>query len=477
MTLPTFQGSVDRVFPFAPRVGSKKGALQNINFQYNVRGENRISTTDSLFFRKEMFDDARVGMQHNIPISTNFKLLNYLSITAGTSYQETWVLETVDQRFDQEQQLVVRDTIKGFDAFRTYNFNASLGTTLYGMFNFGEDKKIQAIRHVVRPTINYNISPAFDQFYDTYEIIDADGNTQETVDYTRFEGSIFGVPSNQFGSSLGIAISNTLEAKVRDRDSTATEPKKVTLLNNLNFSTNYNFAADSLQWSPVRVTGGTSFFNKKMSVNFGATLDPYALDNNNNKINTFNINNGGSLFRLTSANMAISYSLSSSSFVKDENEDDALNESVRSGGRADDLFGKQEDFADQRLTGEKTKNGTPQSSKLFFHTIPWRLRFAYALNYTNSSRQNEISSHSLMFSGDIDLSPKWTVNFSSGYDLKNQGFTFTRLGFGRNLESWNMNFSWVPFSQFKSWNFFIGISSPILKDLKYDQRRQRDREL
>ena len=82
-----------------------------------------------------------------------------------------------------------------------------------------------------------------------------------------------------------------------------------------------------------------------------------------------------------------------------------------------------------------------------------------------------------MFSGDIDLSPKWTVNFSSGYDLKNQGFTFTRLGFGRNLESWNMNFSWVPFSQFKSWNFFIGISSPILKDLKYDQRRQRDREL
>ncbi len=48
MTLPTFQGSVDRVFPFAPKTGSKKGVFQNINFQYNVRGENRIQTTDSL---------------------------------------------------------------------------------------------------------------------------------------------------------------------------------------------------------------------------------------------------------------------------------------------------------------------------------------------------------------------------------------------------------------------------------------------
>ena len=49
MTLPTFQGSVDRVFPFAPKTGSKKGVFQNINFQYNVRGENRIQTTDSLY--------------------------------------------------------------------------------------------------------------------------------------------------------------------------------------------------------------------------------------------------------------------------------------------------------------------------------------------------------------------------------------------------------------------------------------------
>ena len=183
------------------------------------------------------------------------------------------------------------------------------------MFDFGEDKKIQAIRHVMRPSISYNINPSFDQYYDSYEVVSADGLTTEQVEYSRFEKSLFGAPGNRFSSSIGLSMSNNFEAKITDKDSTATEPKKIFLLNNLNFSTNYNIAADSLNWSPVRMTGGTQIFDNKMSVNFGATLDPYALDNNNQKINTFNIENGGSLFRITTANMAMSYNLSSDSFL------------------------------------------------------------------------------------------------------------------------------------------------------------------
>src|SRR5690606_16069388 len=103
---------------------------------------------------------------------------------------------------------------------------------------------------------------------------------------------------------------NNIEAKIRPKDSTETEPKKIKIMDNLNFSTSYNFAGDSLQWSPMRVSGGTQVLNNKMSINFGMVLDPYALNNNNQKINTFNIKNGGSLFRLTSANLNLSYSLS-----------------------------------------------------------------------------------------------------------------------------------------------------------------------
>ena len=479
MTLPTFQGSVDRVFPLASKTGIKKGVIQNINFQYNLRGENRIQTTDSLFFKPEMFESAKTGLQHTIPISTNFKLFKYFSMSAGTNINHTWSFNTINKQYDQINQEVITTRNKKFDSYTTYNFSTSIGTTIYGMFDFGKDKKIQAIRHVMRPSVSFSMNPSFDQYYETYEVVNADGLTTDEVEYTRFEESLFGSPGNRFTSSIGFAMSNNLEAKIKDRDSTILDPKKIFLLNSLNLSTNYNIAADSLNWSPLRMNGGTQIFDNKMSVNFGATLDPYALDNNNKKINTFNVNNGGSIFRITSANLTMSYNLSSDNFKNndDNNDDAARNESLRSGGRADDLFGKPQDFADQRLNDRANDKDESKISDLYKYSLPWSLRLAYALNYNNSTRQNEISSHSLMFSGDIDLSPRWSIGLSSGYDFKNKGVTYTQLRFERDLESWRMNFSWIPFSSRSSWNFFIGIRSGILSDIKYDKQRQRDKQL
>src|SRR5690606_23295567 len=143
---------------FEPKVGTKKGALQNINFQYNLRGENRIQTTDSLFFKKEMFDNARTGFQHSIPISTNFKVFKYFSVSASTSFEEVWTLKTIRKSFDSEAiNNILTQDINGFDSYRTYNFSTSIGTTIYGMFPLekqGQDKKIKAIRHIMRPSIS-----------------------------------------------------------------------------------------------------------------------------------------------------------------------------------------------------------------------------------------------------------------------------------------------------------------------------------
>ncbi|MEC8535790.1 MAG: putative LPS assembly protein LptD, partial [Bacteroidota bacterium] len=190
MTLPTFQGSVDRIFPFASKTESKKGLIQNINFQYNVRGENRIQTTDSLFFKPEMFENAKTGIQHSIPISTNFKLFKYFSISSSTNINHTWSFNSIEKSFDILNQEVVTTDLKGFDSYTTYNFSSSLGTTIYGMFDFGEDKKIQAIRHVMRPSLSYNINPSFDQYYGSYEVVSADGLTTEQIKYSRFEQSL-----------------------------------------------------------------------------------------------------------------------------------------------------------------------------------------------------------------------------------------------------------------------------------------------
>ncbi len=483
LTLPTFQGSVSRIFPFAPAVGTKKGIIENINFQYNVRAENRITTTDSLFFKPEMFEGAQVGAEHSIPVTTNFKVFKYFSMSASTNLEENWTLNTI-RRFANDEDEIITEDVSGFDRFFTYNFSTSIGTTIYGLFDFekkGKDPKIQKIRHVMRPSISYNINPAFDQYYDTFEVIDADGTTASDLriqQYSRFEGSLFGAPNRTYSSSMGISLGNNIEAKVRDKDSTATEPKKIMLLNNLNFSTAYNFAGDSLKISPVRVSGGTQIFDEKMNINFGATLDPYALDNNNRRIDKFNVNNGGSLFRLTNANLNISYNISSKTFSKDPDDDRGTQESLRSGGRDDDLFGVTQDFADQRLDNDDDSN--PEDDKIsefYNYTIPWSLNLMFAANYSNAARQNQITNTSLMFSGDVELSPRWSVGVSSGYDFVNSGFTQTQFRFERDLLSWRMNFSYVPFGRYAQWNFFIGIKSSLLKDLKYDKRRQPDNQL
>lgn len=473
MTLPTLQVNVDRIFPFAPKDGAKKGFFKNINLQYNLRGENRIATTDSLFFKPEMFRDANVGLQHSIPLSTNFKVFKYFSVSTSANYNEVWYLKTINRRFDTESNNVVTEDVNGFDAFRTYSFSTSVGTTIYGTFNFGETKKIQAIRHVMRPSVSHSYTPSFEQYYDTY----ATDGSGRMAEYTRFEQGIFGAPSNNYANNLGFNLSNTFEAKMTDKDSTKVEPKKVMLLNQLNFSTSYNMAADSLRWAPVRMSGGTALFDNKMNVNFGATLDPYAINAAGRRINTWNIDNGGSLFRMTSANMTINYSLSSEGNKKN-NEN---SQGARNGGREDDLFGTNTDFSDRRQSqfeDDKIEDADKDKAAEFYNAkLPWDLTFAYSLTYGNNNREKKITGNSVMISGNLELTPRWKVGVSSGYDFVQQGVTFTQLRFERDLLSWRMDFNWAPFGDFASWGFFIGIKSSVLSDIKWDKRALPDRQL
>jgi len=468
LTLPTFQANMERIFPFAPKNGPKKGIIQNINFQYTARAENRIITSEENLFGPEMFANANNGMQHTIPISTNFKVLKYISVSANGNYNEVWTPRTIRFRdYDAETGVAAKDTLSGFDAFRQYNYGLSVGFTLYGTVNFKEDKKIQSIRHTLRPAVTYSTRPSFEKYYDTY-VIDAEGHTAE---YTRFQGGLFGTPSKAYANSMGITIGNNFEAKVKSKDSTAKELKKVVLLNNLNLSTSHNFAADSLRWSPVRMSTGLSLLKNKLSVNVAGTFDPYTLNENNVRINKYHITNGGGLLRLTSGNMTLNYSFSSSDFEGEGNER-VVEETTAGGGRNDDLFGQASDFSDQRMRNqEPSKTATYPSYRT---KIPWDLKLAYSLTYNNSRGQNDFSNNSLMFSGNIDLTPKWKVGASSGYDFKGEGFTYTQLRFDRDLKSWNLNFSWVPFSERASWNFFIGIKSDLLSDIKYEKQREPD---
>lgn len=469
MTLPTFQASADRIFPFASNDGLKKGLIKNINLQYNVNAQNQIATTDSLFFTSQMFRDVKTGFKHSIPIATNFKVFKHFSVSTGANYDEVWYLQTIRREFNQISNNIETENINGFDAFRTYNFSSSIGTTIYGTFNFGKESRIQAIRHILRPTISYSYTPGFERYFDTYAL-DASGRTMQQ--YTRFEGGIYGAPGLNYAQNIGFSLSNTFEAKIREKDSTKTEAKKIMLLNNFNLSTNYNIAADSLAWSPLSMSGGTSFLNDKMNMNFTATLDPYAIDNFGRRIDLFNINNGGSLFRLTSANFTINYSLSSENNKPEKKVND---QGAKNGGREDDLFGTNTDFSDRRKSQFEEKEDEKDHFSGFFNAkLPWDIRFAYSLTYGNMNRQNEIIGNSIMVSTNVDLTPKWKVGVSTGYDFVKNGITFTQLRFEKDLLSWRMDFNWVPYGENTSWGFFIGIKSSMLSDIKWEKRKIPD---
>lgn len=468
MTLPSLQLNMDRIYPFAGKGGAKKNAVQKTGLNYSMKSENRISTTDDEFFTSKMFDEAKSGVQHNISLNTNMKALKYFTISPSVNYKEVWYFDKLSKEFDDVQNGVVTDTISGFNSFREYSSAVSLSTTFYGMFKFKKGG-VEAIRHTVRPSVSYSYRPDF-SFYD--EEYQKSEDPTDIATYSPFANGIYGRPGSGLSNSLNFSLNNNLEAKLRKKDSTETEAKKIVLLNNLNFSTSYNMAADSLKWSPVNVSAGTKLFNNKLSLNARATLDPYALNSTGRKINTFNIQNGGSLFRVTNAGLTMNYSLSS----KDEKKGKSSKKNTQEANNSDGVFGENLNVTNNFESGDQDKT-EEKETQLYQANIPWTLKLAYALNYTNNSRQNKITSHSLMFSGDIDLTPKWAVGFSSGYDVKNKGFSYTQLRFSRDLDSWKLNFNWVPFGTRQTYYFFIGVKSSMLSDLKYDKRKVPDRRL
>ncbi len=472
MNLPSLQVSMDRIYPFAPKNGSKKNPIHNIGVTYSMDLQNRVTTTDEDFFKAGMFDNARSGLRQNISASTNIKALNYITLSPSVNYSEVSYLKTIAKSFDPtllDGNQVVTDTVNGFDSFRQYSGGISASTTLYGQYTFKRGR-LKAIRHTMRPEVSFNYTPDFSFFYDE---VQQSEDPDDTLEFTRFEGGIFGTPSRGLSSNLTFRLNNVFEAKVMSKDSTETEPKKITLLNNLNFSASYNMAADSLKWSPVRMNASTNFFDNKLTVNLNATLDPYALNANNTRINTFNINNGGSLFRLTQASINTSYSLSSDVFTKKDEKKDG-NKTQNKDPLSDDLLGDNLTTRTSKYDGQQPEKKT---AKLYASSIPWNISLRHTFGYSNSRRESDISNNSLQFSGDVELSPKWSVGVSSGYDFKRKGITPTSLNFERDLDSWRMSFNWVPFGNRTSYYFFIGVKSSIFSDLKYDQRRVPDRRL
>ena len=473
MTLPSLTVNMNRVFPFAGKNGIQKTPIQKLGFNYTMQSKYLINTTDDEFFTSKMFETARAGMQHKTGTSTNLKAFKYFTLSPSASFEEVWHFDYIQKNYDAAENIVVTDTIRGFKSYREYNAGLSLSTNIYGTFNFKKGR-LKAIRHTIRPSISYSYRPDFKDKY--LKQVQQSADATDLLDYTEHDKGIYGGPSSGLSNSIGISVSNVIEAKVAPKDPDSDEEdKKITILNNLNFSSSYNIAADSLRWSPVSFSAGTRLFKDKLSVNLSGSFDPYKVNADGRRINQFNPN----ILRLTNANLTANYSISSADFDKNKKETEST--SGNGAQNSADIIGADINPTDRfgnRNAINSNKKDKNKKAELYRADIPWSINLAYSTNYRNNGvDKGEIGVHSLMFSGNVELSPKWKLGYSSGYDIKGGAFTFSRFNFSRDLDSWQFNFNWVPFGTNSSYTFFIGVKSSTLADLKWDKNKPPDRRL
>ena len=476
MTLPSLTLNMNRIYPFAGKGGVKKNPIQKLGFNYNMQGQYLINTTDDEFFTSKMFETARSGVQHRTSTNTNIKAFKYFTLSPTANYEEVWQFDYIQKEYDATQNVVVTDTLRGFKSYREYNVGVSLSTNIYGTFNFKKGR-LKALRHTFRPSISYSYRPDFQANH--IRQVQQSANPLDLQEYTIFDQGIYGAPSSGVSNSIGIALNNVLEAKVAPKDPDSDEDdEKIMILNNLNFNTSYNIAADSLRWSNVSFNAGTRLFKDKLALNINGTLDPYqVVEVNGNAVRINKFNPG--IFRLTNANITANYSISSSDFnKKDEGKKDE-NKNGNGANNPPDTMGAEIDPTTRngRRQNANIGGGTVETD-LYRAKIPWSVNLVYAANYTNNGLQpGSVGVHTLGFSGNIELSPKWKIGYSSGYDIKNGAFSFSRFNFTRDLDSWQFNFNWVPFGANSSYTFFIGVKSSTLADLKWDKNKPPDRRL
>jgi len=258
--------------------------------------------------------------------------------------------------------------------------------------------------------------------------------------------------------------------KVRSKKDTVTGERNIKIMDQLNISTNYNLAADSLRWSPISVTGNTPIL-KNTNINFSATWDPYSWDvRNSRRSNIYQWDLDRKLLRFENSNWSfgLSHTFTSSSGKKKVAATTAALKDPKS------TAGGPEE-ANKGLEAEK-KDILDNPQNYLNWNNPWSLTMNYTFNMTTVKNpvtkklENSII-QSVMFNGDISVTPKWKVTFTSGYDFKSHQLSYTSFTINRDLHCFEMSFNWIPFGYIKSWDFTIRAKSTLLQDLKITKRK------
>lgn len=481
VSFPNVTVTLSQIAPFKRKVavGAEKW-YEKIKLSYSGVFNNSLTAKQNVFFKKSLIKDWRNGMRHSIPISATFNALNYINVTPSIQLTDRMYTTKVRRQWDPNAAAEVCDTSYSF--YNVWDFQTSLSfdTKVYGFFQplgfLG--KKVKMIRHVLTPTVSFSYNPDFSSsffgYYGEYERPDAQGNITRQK-YSLYPNSLFGVPGQGMSGTVSFALANNLEMKVKD-DNDSIGERKVSLIENLQISQSYNFAADSLKWSNINTTLLLKL-TRNFNLNLSAVWDvyTYGLNSAGNpvRVNRTRLQAGKGLARLSSTGTSFSYSLNNSTFQRKKKDDTSPtnpNDRDPNDPMANGAVRRDEPDEHPDNAPDMGPNGYMKWS------VPWNLTFNYSISYGYGQFNKKKMEYdgkitqNLSVSGNIRPTANWNFSFSASYNFDTHKISYMTCNISRELHCFSMRASFLPVGPYKSFNFSISANSALLKDVKYEKR-------
>lgn len=496
MTLPDLNISISRFYPFRRKhAAGDERWYEKIAMSYTGQFSNSINTKENKLIHSSLIKDWRNGFQHNIPISANFTLFKYINLNPSFNFTDRMYTNKVTKSWNERTQTEVADTTYGFHNVYNWNLSLSASTKIYGFWKpnrklFGD--KVQAIRHVITPTVSFSYAPDFSAsrygYYQTYQKTDADGNVS-LVQYSPYQNELYSVPGRGRTGSISWSFDNNIEMKVKsDKDSTGF--KKISLIDQLGWSMSYNMAAKEKPLSDLTVNLRLKWW-KNYTFNMTGVFASYAYeldDQGKPYVGNRTYWGMGKWGRFQGMSQNISYTLTPEKIkklfggAKDDDtkknkkgDDDEIDTDIES--NVDDTMIDAQHGASKDDKGGKAD--TDGDGYMRF-SMPWSLTFGYGITMSENTDINKFNyktmrypykfTQTLNVSGNLRISDGWNISFSSGYDFDNHKVSMTTASLQRDLHCFNMSCS-VVLAPYASYNFTFRCNASTLTDaLKYDKR-------
>ena len=483
LTLPDVSYNMSRIYPFKNLGKLGKTALGKISISHRFNGKIELTNgsvgnslsglnilnssnnfSEQIDFNMDnlnsIIDRSKIGGKHTIPISTSFNLLKYFTVSPSVNYNEIWYFKKLSYNYNELEDGIEIDTTNSFQRAWSYSSAFALSTRIYGTVFFKKGK-IKAIRHVISPEISMSFSPDFTKpKFGYYENVQTN-REGDTKLLSKYENFLFGSPRIGSSASMNFYIGNNLEMKVVDKNDTISGTRKIKIFDNLSFSSSYNFLADSFRLAPIRFSTRTSFFKRLINLSVSGNIDPYtfkldSISENSSgiknvyqrRVDELAYKNNQGIGSLAYINMSLGFRFSAKDFRSEDEEE------------KDSSFGTREeiDYINSNI------------AEYIDFNVPWSINASYNLNRRKLGFRDPTITQTLTFSGDVSISEKTKISFRSGYDFKFKMLTQTSINATRDLHCWRINFSWVPFGRFQSYNLSINAVSALLQDLKLEKR-------